>query len=697
MADHADPESPQAPADSSKTAGDPAVTPDAFISYASHDAAAATALVEALEKAGVTCWIAPRDVRAGALYADAIVRAISGARAFVLVLSESSIDSSHVSKEIERASSKKRPIIALRIDGAPLTPALEYFLSESQWVEAQAGNMEPAYAKLIAAIGKSAPTMPGVDPRRMPSAATVSAAPPKGRRNRTLLTAVLAVAAVAGVALLADRVWLAKHTTPESPATAATNVANDKSIAVLPFTDMSEKHDQEYFSDGMAEEIIDLLVKVPELKVPARTSSFYFKGKATKIPDIARELGVANILEGSVRKSGDHLRVTAQLVRADNGFHLWSETYDRQLDDVFKTQDEIATSVVKALKVSLLNAEAPAAQPTTNSEAYELYLQSRALRRSGGGKNMLDAYADLKKAVGLDPNFALAWAGLAHLLALDYVNWSAVFSPDAAKSRNGDPDLTHYADTWAKARAAAHEAADRAITLEPNIGETHASKAYVLAWLDWEWSAANAEFTKARELDPTNARILDDSANISMALGRVAEGLDLANHEVALDPLGAGWDTIAYAQFAMGNLKEAESAERKAIALRPGAEADNYTLANILLAEGDAQAALTEYEKDSGANWRDTGTPLALDALGKRADADRALAHAEQTYGNNMAYQIACVYAGRKDLDGAIHWLERALKQRDGGLNALKIDPTLANVRHDPRYNALLRKMNLPE
>jgi TolB-like protein len=697
MADHADPEIPQGSADSSKTAGDPAVMPDAFISYASHDAAVATGLVEALERAGVSCWIAPRDVRAGALYADAIVRAITGARAFVLVLSESSIDSSHVGKEIERASSKKRPIIALRIDGAPLTPALEYFLSESQWVDAQAGNMEPAYAKLIAAIGKSAPTVPGIDPRKMASASTASAAYPKARTNRILLAAVLAVVAVALVALLADRVWLAKHATTESPATAATNVLNDKSIAVLPFTDMSEKHDQEYFSDGMAEEIIDLLVKVPELKVPARTSSFYFKGKATKIPDIARELGVANILEGSVRKSGDHLRVTAQLVRADNGFHLWSETYDRQLDDVFKTQDEIATSVVKALKVSLLNAEPPAPQPTTNSEAYELYLQARALGKRGCGKNMLDAYADLKRAVSLDPNFALAWAGLAHLLAFDCVNWSPVFSPVAAESQAGAPDLTHYADTWAKARAAAHEAADRAIALGPNIGDTHAAKAFVLAWLDWDWSAADAELTKARELDPTNARILFESADIAVALGRVADGLVLANHGIALDPLGHSLDSVAYGQFVMGNLKEAERVQRRVIELRPDTDANHYNLANILLAEGDAKAALAEYEKDGGANWRDTGTPLALDALGKRADADRALAHAEQTYGNNMAYQIACVYAGRKDLDGAFHWLERAYKQRDGGLNDLKVDPLLAKVRDDPRYNALLRKMNLPQ
>jgi TolB-like protein len=697
MADHADPEIPQGPADRSKTAGDAPVMPDAFISYASHDAAVAIALVEALESAGVTCWIAPRDVRAGALYADAIVRAISSATAFVLVLSESSIDSSHVSKEIERASSKKRPIIALRIDAAPLTPALEYFLSESQWVEAQAGNLQPAYAKLIGAIGRSAPAGPGIDPRKASSASAAPAAHPRARRNKILVAAVLGVVAAALVALVADRVWLAKRATAESPLTAATSVVNDKSIAVLPFVDMSEKHDQEYFSDGMSEEIIDLLVKVPDLKVPARTSSFYFKGKSTKIPDIARDLGVANILEGSVRKSGDHLRVTAQLIRADNGFHLWSETYDRQLDDVFKTQDEIANSVVKALKVSLLNAQPPATQPTTSSDAYELYLQSRALRYRGGNKNTLDAYADLQRAVSLDPNFALAWAALARILAQDSNDWSAAFSPEAAKSQNADPILTNYADTWAKARAAAHAAADRAIALEPNIGETHAAKAYVLAWLDWEWSAADLEFTKARELDPTNARILHDAADVDMYLGRVDEGLALANHAVALDPLGYGWDSIASGQFVMGNLKEAERVARRAIELRPDSEANHYILASILLMEGDAQAALSEYEKDGGANWRDTGTPLALDALGKRADADRTLAHAEQTYGNNMAYQIACVYAGRKDRDGAFRWLERGFKQRDEGLTALKVDPLLANLRQDPRYKALLRKMNLPE
>jgi TolB-like protein len=335
MAERAEPENLQGPADTAKATAEPARV---FISYASQDAVVATALVEALERHGVACWIAPRDVEAGALYADAIVRAIGGAKAVVLMLSESAIASSHVGKEIERASSKKRPIFALRIDAAPLTPAFEYFLSESQWVEAQAGNMEPAYAKLIGAIHKSAPTAPEIIPAMTPSAGIASAARSISRRNRMLLAAGLVVA-VALATLLANKFWPAKHVAAEQPT--ARNVVSDKSIAVLPFTDMSEKKDQECFSDGLSEELIDQLAKIPELHVPARTSSFYFKGKSEDIPTIARRLMVAHVLEGSVRKSGNHMRVTAQLVRADNGYHLWSETYDRNLDDIFKVQDDI--------------------------------------------------------------------------------------------------------------------------------------------------------------------------------------------------------------------------------------------------------------------------------------------------------------------------------------------------------------------
>jgi hypothetical protein len=273
-----------------------------FISYASQDAAVAGALVEALERHGVGCWIAPRDVKAGALYADAIARAISGAKAFVLVLSESAIASSHVGKEIERASSKKRPIIALRIDAAPLTPALEYFLSESQWVEAHPGSMEAAYAKLIDDIRDPARTAPRNTPA-VPlevSAATPRAAHPKLRFNWILLAAG-AVFVVA--ALLVYKFWISSHVAQEKPV-ATTSLApaasvpvqptlSEKSIAVLPFTDMSADKDQEYFADGLSEEILNLLATVPTLRVIGRTSSFQFKGKNDDLRAIGAKLSAA--------------------------------------------------------------------------------------------------------------------------------------------------------------------------------------------------------------------------------------------------------------------------------------------------------------------------------------------------------------------------------------------------------------------
>jgi TolB-like protein len=290
-----------------------------FISYASKDVAVADAAVAALERHGVTCWIAPRDVKPGALYAEAIVQAISSARAVVLVLSANSVGSAHVGKEVERASSKRRPAIALRIDDAPLSPALEYFLSESHWIDARAGGMDAALSKLIDAIRDPERAAPKTISTGTSGTSAVKASALHSKsRNRTLFVAGLAVVAVALAALLADKFWVAKRLSTERPIAAkapaaapATPTIPEKSVAVLPFLDINEKKDQEYFSDGLSEELIDLLTKIPDLRVPARTSSFYFKGKQTTIPEIANALRVSHVLEGSVRKSGNELRISA--------------------------------------------------------------------------------------------------------------------------------------------------------------------------------------------------------------------------------------------------------------------------------------------------------------------------------------------------------------------------------------------------
>src|SRR5258708_31618836 len=338
---------------SSETEGQPSgAHAPVFVSYASQDAAVANGVVENLEQHGIKCWIAPRDVTPGSQYADEIVGAINDAQVFVLVVSEHAVGCGDVGREIERAASKRRRIIVLRTDAAPLTRSFEYFLSESQWIDVAALGVPAALTKLTQAVGQRLAPSSWVSP----GLGTDARDPADRKRKPSYLTMRRVVAAAAFLVVTAlvvgitVRYWPSKQGGPQAPVFAA---ISDKSIAVLPFVDMSEKKDQEYFGDGMAEEIIDLLVRIPGLKVIGRTSSFQFKGKTGDLRSIATQLGVAYVLEGSVRQSGDRLRVTAQLIDSRDGTHLWSQTFDRDLGDVLKMQDEIAASIVRALQIQV--------------------------------------------------------------------------------------------------------------------------------------------------------------------------------------------------------------------------------------------------------------------------------------------------------------------------------------------------------
>jgi TolB-like protein len=443
-------------------------SPHVFISYASQDAAVANSIVENLEQHGLRCWLAPRDVKPGALYADAIVGAINEAKALMLVLSGSAVTSSHVSREVERAAAKRRPMIAFRIDAAPLSRALEYFLGESQWIDVRALGMPAALAKLAEAVGQGLEQTVAADP-------VTSAKPLKRMGGRAKLIVGASVVISVGVAVaLGVRFWSQSHKAAQPAAVVA---ITDKSVAVLPFVDMSEKKDQEYFSDGLSEELIDMLTKVPELRVPARTSSFYFKGKQATIADIAKALGVTHVLEGSVRKSGNTLRITAQLIRVDTGYHVWSETYDRKLDDIFQIQDEIAKSVVNGLKVSVLGGTIPRATPTANHDAYMLYLQAKEMHYRGTSDNSRKAIEYLQKALELDPDFSQGWLTLASFLAADY----NLFSP-----------VSHD-----ETRELISSALDHARKLEPSLLPIHVVMGRVLYEVDWSWQAADAEIGPA--------------------------------------------------------------------------------------------------------------------------------------------------------------------------------------------------------
>jgi len=649
-----------------------------FISYASADAAIADAVVAILERQGVMCWIAPRDVKAGALYAEAIVRAIGDATVLVLVLSANSIASAHVSKEVERASSKHRPVLALRIDDAPLSPALEYFLGESHWIDARAGGMDAAVAKLVAAIREPERTAAGGTPAVTPGASlgVAPAVHPKSPRSRILIAAGLAIAAVALAALLMTKFWPAKHVTAEPTKTAAGTLVSDKSIAVLPFTDMSEKKDQEYFADGMAEEILDILAKVPSLKVIGRTSSFQFKGQNEDLRAIGTKLGVAYLLEGSVRRSADRVRVTAQLIDTRDGAHLWSQTYDRPSSDALLMQGEIAVTLARSLEIGIGADNPQSNRRLINDAAYDLYLRGRYAAERVDADGLAAGVTYLRQALDADPNFADAEVALA---------------------------FTYYEQAFTSLAPSAifessRQAAQTALKLNPQLGLAHAVLGGILTDYDWDWAAADREFKQAFALAPHDARVLTINTDLTVALGQLDTARQMLKQALAYDPLFAdAYSTLVWIEWCSGRYDEMLAAARKIIEIDPDYDWGHTTVGLALLNRGDPAAAITEINRESNAVEQAWGLALAYHALGRAADSNAALKKLIAGGADNYAYEVAEVYADRGERDEALKWLERAYVQKDSTVKWVAHDPTMAKLKSDPRYKVFLRKMNLPD
>jgi TolB-like protein/tetratricopeptide (TPR) repeat protein len=637
-----------------------------FISYASQDAPVANSIVESLEQQGLVCWIAPRDVKPGALYADAIVRAINDANAMVLVLSASAVVSAHVGREVERTASKHKPIIGFRIDAAPLSAQLEYFLSNSQWIDVPAMGMPAALAKLVEAVGRESGPLVAVDP-----VARANPFPRTGGRAKLIAGAAvvlsLGVAAAFGV-----HFWSQIH---QGVPSASAVAISDKSIAVLPFVDMSEKKDQEYFADGMAEELLDLLAKTPGLHVIARTSSFYFKGKQATVPEIARTLAVANILEGSVRKSGNRVRVTTQLIRADKGEHLWSETYDREQEDVFKIQDDIARAVVDKLRLTLLGGEVPRSDTAVvNPQVYNLYLQGRYLVTSDTAEDLVKANESFQKALQLDPGYAPAWAGVAQVALRQVANGYAPVAETLARE-----------DT----------AAQKAVQLDPTYAEGFVELGGSRLMSNFDWSGAREAFEHALQLDPSNSKAQFSLAHLTLVTGSTDDSLHRFEQLLQRDPLNLLQRRyMARVLYYAGRLDEAEATIHVVLQVNPSFPAAHYELGRILLARGQVPQAVREFESEKS-SWTLLGLPLGYHAQGRMADANAAL----QKMVDNSAgseFQVAEAYAYFGNVDQAFAWLDRAVALRDPGIQWLRGDPLLRNLTRDPRYAALLRRLNLP-
>ena len=462
--------------------------------------------------------------------------------------------------------------------------------------------------------------------------------------------------------------------------TAVLAVAADASVAVLPFVDMSQTRDQEYFADGLAEELLNLLAGIPELRVIGRTSSFQFKGRNEDLRLIASRLGVASLLEGSVRKAGNRVRITAQLIKASDGSHLWSETYERDLDDIFEVQDEISSAVVAALKVKLLPQEARASAPyrTVSTDAYNQYLLGRQFFNRGSAEDFRRAAAAYRQAIELDPKFASAHAGL------------AVSENEVARA----PGNTLEEVQGAQARALA--AADRAVELDPGLSEGYAARGFLRFNINWDWDGAEEDLTRAFQLDPGSYRTYTCYACFLASLGRLDEALEINLKATQRDPLSADtWFRRSIQLNAAGRYAEARAAANRALEISPDHGIARFNLGVSSLLEGDPAGALTEFER-ARPGWRQAGVAMAAEDLGRHGEAKQALDELVDKYAQSNAYQIAEVHAWRNERDPAFAWLERAYVQHDGTLVQIKFDPLLARIRDDNRYPAMLTRMGLP-
>ncbi len=448
--------------------------------------------------------------------------------------------------------------------------------------------------------------------------------------------------------------------------------ASQPSIAVLPFTNMSADPENEYFADGLTEELLNVLARNPELKVTGRTSSFAFKGKQEDLREIGKKLGVGTLLEGSVRKAGNRLRITAQLVNTDDGFHLWSETYDRVLEDIFAVQDDIAQAVAAAMNVTLLGKSASV--QTSVPESYALVLRANQWANQMS-KSGLAAAAELyDKAIALDQNNAPAWAGKARA----HLNQS----------------FYGHADVAAAIRQA-KESAHQALELDSELAEAYTILGMINIAIEYQFEEAGIAFRLARALAPNNSRILTGVAIYEGVMGNFDEAIDLAKRATELDPL----DPEAFLHrgrisYWATHLDEAASSIQHALELSPGITSAHLILSWIYQSQGKLDEALSMAQKEESAGYRDCGIAIAHHLLGNTEEADRAL-EILLTAGNEWAYQFAAVYSTRKENDKAFEWLNRSVELHDAGVPLTAVHPLLANLHSDPRWPLFLEKIGL--
>ncbi len=626
-----------------------------FLSYASQDAEAARRICDALRAVGLDVWFDQSALRGGDAWDASIRRQIKECALFVPVISANTQAREEgyfrrewnlaVNRTLDMADDKAfllPVVIDATIDVNARVP--EKF-RDVQWTHLPAGEGLRVFVERVHRLlsGGTAPSAPIAPLRAVPAAAPAMTLPAS-----------------------------------EAP-----------SIAVLPFVNRSRDEEDEYFSDGLADELLNVLSKIRGLRVAARSSAFTFKGKGATVADVGRALNVATVLEGSVRKAGARMRISVQLVKVADGYQLWSETYDRTLEDIFAVQDDIAQSVVKELRATLLGeavdaktgdaaTEAVAAAVkgrSTNPEAHRLFLQARYFIDRSTAEDTAKGIGYLKEALALEPEFALAWAelGRAHIAEANW-GWSSA------------------AEGFGRAR----EAVARALALEPDLPDGLVGLGWIQMFHDRDWSGSEASYRRALELAPGNALVLHQAGFLVANLGRFDEAIELGRRAVAQDPLSAA------AYFFLGTIfwvaarhAESEAALRKALDLAPQRAATRAWLSIALLNQGRVEEALAEASREPEEWGRLFAMAIIHEVAGRRTESFEALRELAEKRGGEAAYQVADLHALRGEANLAFEWLERAYDQRDPGIGWTMVDPFLRSLHADPRWDAFLRKLGL--
>jgi TolB-like protein/tetratricopeptide (TPR) repeat protein len=678
-----------------------------FLSYASQDAEAAQRICEALRAGGIEVWFDQSELRGGEAWDRKIRKEIHDCALFIPVISANAHARVEGYFRLEWKLATDRShfmapdqtfLLPVVIDNTPQTDErIPDRFRELQWSRLPDGQVPPAFIervqRLLSPVEPDAPSTARPALSRMsPSGQTsLSARPSLGtKRALPVVAAVLVLGALAY--FFVERFWNSKHpalppTAPAVPASAAAAAfaPPPHSIAVLPFVNMSGDKDQEYFSDGLSEELLNSLARINELQVAARTSSFYFKGEHADLVTIAHKLNVASVLEGSVRRSGHTVRVTAQLNNAVTGFHLWSQTYDRDLGDVLKLQTEIADAVTSALKITLLDGAAEKVQlgGTRNPAAFDAYLRGLRLARAspGGPTAMEECRAPIdafSEAIDRDPNYALAYARRA------LVRW----------------DCASTSAAWLRQRGIAKDVrrdAERAIELASGLADGYVALSNLEAGL-LNLSAADQACTHALALAPNNDQALNYCSWLAVAFGHADAGIALARRGVAADPLNAvSYRALGIALLYSRRYSEATAAYQNSIALDPEhADNDYWERGRSYYSAGDLPEAQASCEVKPDYWYSLVCKAIIYQKLGRREAASAAMRRAAEQAGDAGGYQYAEIYAQWGENKTALDWLEKAMRLRDTGLANLRVDPLLDPLRKEPRFQAIERELKFP-